>query len=86
MPLHMLLKEQRKINMQDHGMAKNVRAVNMSKLQYQANLEMILQFWYFLWTTEKETPKFACNSLEESPVLCKACISTVCFTLPFPSF
>lgn len=51
--------------MQDHGMAENNRAVNMSKLQYQANLKMILQFWYFLGITEKETPKFACNRLEK---------------------
>lgn len=64
MPLQLLLKGT-KINIQDHGMAKNDSAVNMNELQYQANLEMILQFWYFLGTTDKETPKFACNKLEK---------------------
>lgn len=49
--------------MQDHGTAENDTAVNMSELQYQANLGKILQFWYFFGTTEKETPKFACNKL-----------------------
>lgn len=38
-------------------------AVNMSELQYPANLEMVLQFWYFLGTRKKETAKFACNKL-----------------------
>lgn len=49
--------------MQDHGMAENDRAVNMSELQYQANLEMILQFWYFLGTIKKEIHKLAYNKL-----------------------
>lgn len=52
--------------MQDHGITENDRVVNISELQYQANLEMTLQFWYFLGATEKETPKFACNRLKKS--------------------
>lgn len=46
-------------------MGENDRAMNISELQYQENLEMILQFWHFLGTTENETPKFACNRFEK---------------------
>lgn len=62
-------------------MAKNDRAVNMSELRYQANLVMILQFWLFLGTTEKETPKFTCKKFEKRPLCCLRLVYTQCVTL-----
>lgn len=74
--------------MQGHGMAKNDRAVNMSELRYQANLVMILQFWYFLGNTEKETPKFTCKKIEKRPLPYLRLVYTqyVLFCFAFPSF